>query len=110
MASIKTRGPKNARRHYVSYDVGRTSEGKRVQRMHLLKRVTNMADARQELARVEREVTAGGDPFVVIVKETVGPLLDRWRAALRNRSAADDRGPSQEPPGAALQGDDRRPW
>ena len=27
MASIKTRGPKNAKRYYVNYDIGRTAEG-----------------------------------------------------------------------------------
>ncbi len=91
MASIKTRGPKNARRYYVAFDVGRTPEGRRIQRMHLLKGATNLADARQELARVEREVVASRDPFAPVVKEQVGPLLDRWQESLTNRSAADDR-------------------
>jgi len=31
MASIKTRRPKNARRYYINDDVGRTTEGKRIQ-------------------------------------------------------------------------------
>jgi integrase len=91
VASIKTRGPKNARRYYVNYDVGRTTEGQRIQRMHLLKGVTNLVDARQELARVERDVVADRDPFAPVVKEQVGPLLDRWKESLTNRSAADDR-------------------
>ena len=56
MASIKTRGPKDARRFYVAHDVDRTPSGKRIQRTNLLKGVTTLADARQEVARVEREV------------------------------------------------------
>lgn len=91
MASIRTRGPKNARRYYVACDVGGATEGKRVQRMHLMKGVNNLVDARQELARVERELAAGRDPFAVIVKEAIGALLNRWKEGLSNRSAEDDR-------------------
>jgi hypothetical protein len=92
MASIKTRGPKNARRYFVNYDIGRTAEGKRVQRMHLLKGVEDMRQARQELARVERELSAGKDPFAEVrAPEAMGPLLERWRDGLTNRNADDDR-------------------
>lgn len=92
MASIKTRGPKNAKRYYVNYDIGRTAEGKRVQRMHLLKGVENAQQARQELARVERDLAAGKDPFAgVRVPEAMKPVLERWRDGLANRNADDDR-------------------
>src|SRR5436305_440832 len=92
MASIKTRGPKNARRYYVAYDVGRTAAGKRVQRMHLLKGVENGKQATQELARVERDLAAGLEPFPTkVAAEAVGDLLKRWRDTLTNRNADDDR-------------------
>jgi hypothetical protein len=66
VASIETRGPKNAKRYFVKYDIGRTAEGKRVQRMHLLRGVEDMRQAHQELARVERELQASKDPFAVL--------------------------------------------
>jgi integrase len=92
MACIKTRGPKNARRFYVNYDIGRTAEGKRVQRMHLLKGVQDLKQARQELARVERDLAAGKDPFAdVRAPEAMKELLERWRDGLTNRNADDDR-------------------
>jgi hypothetical protein len=43
-------------------DRGLTVDGKRVRSRRLLKGVQNMFDARQELARVERDVQAGRDP------------------------------------------------
>lgn len=92
MASIKIRGPKNAKRYYVNYDIGRTAERKRVQRMHLLKGVQDMRQARQELARVERDLSAGKDPFAgVRAPEAMKPLLERWQDGLTNRNADDDR-------------------
>src|SRR5262245_59819570 len=92
MASIKTRGPKNAKRYYVNYDIGRSAEGKRVPRMHLLKGVENAQQARQELARVERDLSAGKDPFAQArVPEAMKPLLERWSDGLANRNANDDR-------------------
>ena len=81
MACIKTRGPKNATRYYASYDVGRTADGKRVMRMHLLKGVRNMPQAREELGRVEHELAARRDPFPgpAIVPSAVKPLMETWR-------------------------------
>ena len=55
-----------------------------------------MAQARQELARVERDLAAGRDPFqdgvvVPIPGGPVGPLLLQWAESLKNRNARDDR-------------------
>jgi hypothetical protein len=55
--------------------------------MHLMKGVDNLVDARQELARVERELAAGRNPFAVVVKEAVGALLNRWTGCGRWRRA-----------------------
>src|SRR6478609_5943086 len=92
MANLVKRGKKGDPKFYVQYVVGRTPEGKRAQRMHLLKGVVTMPQARQELARVERDLTAGRDPFAVVrAPEVVGPLLERFKKALTNRNAQDDR-------------------
>jgi integrase len=98
MAGILKRGPRNAPKFYAQFDWGETTGGRRVRSTRLLKGVENMFQARQELARVERELAAGRDPFPepeVVKKpepvETVGQLLDRWSGALDNRSADDDR-------------------
>jgi hypothetical protein len=96
MAGILKRGPRNAPRFYVQYDRGHTPDGERVRTTRLLKGVQNMFDARQELARVERDVQAGRDPFPEPVGRTGGgrdrgPLLQQWSEALKNRNARDDR-------------------
>ena len=49
MANIVKRGKKGAPRFYVQFVVGRTADGKRLQRMHLLKGVETLPQAKQEL-------------------------------------------------------------
>jgi integrase len=96
MAGIVKRGPRNAPKFYVQFDRGHSADGKRVRTTRLLKGVENMFQARQELARVEREVQAGRDPFpepliVSLAAGTAGPLLQQWSETLKNRNARDDR-------------------
>lgn len=96
MAGILKRGPRNAPRFYVQFDRGHMPDGKRVRSTRLLKGVENMLQARQEAARVEREVQAGRDPFpepviVLLPGATAGPLLRQWAETLKNRNARDDR-------------------
>ena len=92
MANVVKRGKKGEPRFYVQYVVGQTPDGKRAQRMHRSKGVVTMPQAKQELARVERDLTAGRDPFAVMrAPEVVGPLLERFKQALTNRNAQDDR-------------------
>jgi hypothetical protein len=96
MAGILKRGPRNALRFYVQFDRGHLLGGKRVRSTRLLKGVENLFQARQELARVERELQAGRDPFPepVLVPQpaaTAGPLLRQWAETLKNRNARDDR-------------------
>jgi integrase len=58
--------------------------------------VENIFQARQELARVERDAAAGRDPFpetaiVPLPGGSAGPLLRQWAETLKNRNARDDR-------------------
>jgi integrase len=92
MATIIKRGTRSEPKFFVSFRQGNQ------QRTKLLKGIIEKADARQELARVERELAAGRDPFPEPVVEpapkpveTVGQLLDRWAPSLTNRNADDDR-------------------
>ena len=96
MAGILKRGPRNAPKFYVQFYRGQTADGKWVRSTKLLKSVENMFQARQELARVEREVQAGRDPFpeTVVVPPAAGAagsLLEQWSETLKNRNARDDR-------------------
>ena len=92
MASIKRRGPRSAPRYFVNYTIGRTADGKRLQTDRLLKGVQTREQAIQQLARVERDLAAGKNPFAVVrPPELMGPLLRRWRDGLTNRNADDDR-------------------
>jgi integrase len=93
MASFRRRGPRNARKWYVRFETGRVVDDKRPQTDRLLKGVVNDYQATQELARVERELAAGRDPFPgpAVVPAAVKPLMENWRDSLTNRSAADDR-------------------
>ena len=61
--------------------------------MKLLRGVRDMAEARQQAAWAERELTAGRDPFPGpgIVPDSVAALIDRWAGGLTNRNAANDR-------------------
>ena len=83
MATILKRGSRAAPKFFIKYDVGVTEDGKRVQRMKLLRGVENALQARQEAARVERAVGAGQDPFPgpAIVPGTARDLLERWGKA-----------------------------
>src|SRR4029079_16917572 len=92
MANVVKRGSKNEPRYYVQYVAGRTPEGKRLPRMPLPRGVQTMAQARQRLAEVERDLAAGKDPFApAVAAQVVGPLMERWRGGLTNRSKGDDR-------------------
>ncbi len=93
MASLRRRGPRSARKWYVRFETGRAVDDKRPQTDRLLKGVINDFQAKQELARVERELAAGRDPFPgpAVVPAAVKPLLESWRDSLANRNAADDR-------------------
>jgi hypothetical protein len=93
MATILKRGSRAAPKFFIKYDVGVTEDGKRVQRMKLLRGVENVLQARQEAARVERAVGAGVDPFPVpaIVRGVARGLLEQWGKSLTNRNASNDR-------------------
>jgi hypothetical protein len=96
MAAIVKRGTRSAPKFYVQFVRGRTPGGDPVRATRLLKGVQNILDARQEAARVEREVAAGRDPFpdtVVVPAATggAGALIRQWKETLKNRNARDDR-------------------
>src|SRR5947207_551614 len=93
MATIIKRGSRTAPKFFIKFDAGVTADGQRVQRMKLLRGVRDMPEARQQAAWVEREITAGRDPFPGpgVVPDSVGTLIDRWAAALSNRNASNDR-------------------
>lgn len=96
MARVLKLGPRNAPKFYVQFDRGRTPDGKRLRCTRLLKGVENLPQARQEAARVEREIAADRDPFpegipVVVPGGVAGPLLQQWAGMLKNRNARDDR-------------------
>src|SRR5262245_60466828 len=97
MAGILKRGSRSAPRFYVQFDRGQTPDGARIRSTRVLKGVENMFQARQEPARVERELAAGRDPFrqeAVLVPAqagSAGPLLRQWAGTLKNRNARDDR-------------------
>jgi integrase len=93
MATIIKRGSRTAPKYFIKYDPGVTADGSRVQRMKLLRGIDNMPAARQEAARVEREIAAGRDPFPgpAVVPEAVGALMDQWAKGLTNRNATNDR-------------------
>ena len=91
MASIVDRGTRAAPKFFAKYDFI-DGEGARRQRWKLLAGVQNKKQAIQELARIEREVAAGRDPFPERVASTpIKALLDQWGKSLKNRNADDDR-------------------
>lgn len=92
MATLRSRGTRSNKRVYVRYEYDRG--GVREQRERLLRGIANASsyEAKQELARVEREVAAGNDPFPTAeATKKVGELLQQYMASLDNRSARDDR-------------------
>jgi integrase len=93
MATIVKRGSRTAPKFFIKYDAGVTEDGKRVQRMKLLRGVLNAQQARQEAARVERAIEAGADPFPgpAIVPSSARALLEQWAKSLTNRNAPSDR-------------------
>ncbi len=93
MATILKRGNRTAPRFFVKYDAGVTADGRRVQRMKLLPGVRDAPQARQVAARIERDLSAGRDPFPppAIVPGASGDLLDQWAKSLTNRNAPSDR-------------------
>ena len=91
MASIVDRGTRSAPKFFAKYDFIDAS-GERKQRWKLLAGVQTKKQATQELARVEREVAAGRDPFPErVAPSSIRPLLDQWGKSLKNRNADDDR-------------------
>jgi integrase len=80
---------------FCKYDFfGVDEEGKpeRKQRWKLLAGVQTKKQALQELARVERDVAAGQDPFPKrLVPAAVKALLESWAGGLTNRNAPSDR-------------------
>ncbi|HMC94477.1 MAG TPA: hypothetical protein VKO16_06865, partial [Polyangia bacterium] len=91
MASIVDRGTRSAPKFFAKYDFVDAS-GERKQRWKLLAGVQTKKQATQELARVEREVAAGRDPFPErVAPSSIRPLLDQWGKSLKNRNADDDR-------------------
>ena len=95
MAAIVKRGTRSNPKFYIQFSRGQTPDGEPVRCTRLLKGVQNLNQARDEVARVERELAAGRDPFeeVVIVPGTVGavaPLIKQWMDSLTNRNARDD--------------------
>ncbi len=95
MASIVDRGTRAAPKFFCKYDFfGVDEEGKpeRRQRWKLLAGVQNKKQALQELARVERDLATGKDPFPKQVMPTaVKALLEGWAEGLTNRNASNDR-------------------
>ena len=96
MAAIVKRGTRSEPKFYVQYNRGRTVDGKPVRSTRQLKGVRNLFQARQEAARVERELAAGRDPFATtaVVPGAVGPvrpLIKQWALGLTNRNSRDDR-------------------
>jgi integrase len=88
MACIVKRGSRSAPRYYVKHQplVGAAF-------MRVLPGVVNKDQAVEGLARIERALAAGRDPFPgpVAAPETVGSLMADWSAGLTNRNADDDR-------------------
>jgi integrase len=96
MAGIVKRGSRTAPKFYIQVHRRYLENGKRLRWTRLLKGVQNMFQARQELARVERELAAGADPFsratvAPLPAGTAGTLLIQWADTLKNRNARDDR-------------------
>jgi integrase len=93
MATIIKRGTRAAPKFFAKFDLGVTPDGKRAQRMKLLAGVGDLPSARQEAARIEREIAAGRNPFPgrTVVAGPAGTLLDQWAKGLTNRNAASDR-------------------
>src|SRR5215831_6073671 len=93
MSTIIKRGTRSAPKFFAKFDAGVTADGKRVQRMKLLVGVHDLPTARQEVARIEREVAAGRNPFpgAPVVPGAARGLLEQWSKSLANRNAANDR-------------------
>lgn len=92
MATLRTKGTRSSKRLYIRYEhiVG----GVRHQRERKLDGIVNASsyEAKQELARVEREVQAGRDPYPELeAGKKVGELMMKFKQNLNNRSARDDR-------------------
>lgn len=92
MATLRTKGSRDDRRVYVRYQVGAGPTRRQHERILPGIRKASEPEAKEEQARVEREVAAGRDPFPAAAAPTLlGPLLAQWTASLTNRSADDDR-------------------
>ncbi len=92
MATLRARGPRDARKVYIRYQVGEGDARQQFEKR--LDGISNASsrEAKQELARVERELFAGRDPYPPAAAPTkLGQLLEQWRDSLDNRSARDDK-------------------
>jgi len=78
MASLVKRGTRSAPKWFVKWDV-RTADGKAKQKWKLLPGIITAPDAHEELARVERALSKGEDPFPVRIEPTSArALLLKW--------------------------------
>jgi integrase len=92
MATLRAKGARDDRRVYVRWQVGSGETRRQCERLLPGIRKVSEPDARDELARVERDVAEGRDPFPAAAAPTLlGPLLEQWRDSLTNRSSDDDR-------------------
>ena len=73
MASLVKRGTRSAPKWFVKWDV-RTVDGTK-QKWKLLPGIVTAPDAHEELARVERALSKGEDPFPVRIEPTAAEAL-----------------------------------
>jgi len=91
MASIVKRGTRSAPQFHVKWTVT-TADGKPKQIWKRLRGVETQKQAIDELARIERALGKGEDPFPVRVEPTaVKGQMEKWATSLENRNASSDR-------------------
>ena len=100
MASLVKRGTQSAPKWFVKWDV-RTVDGTK-QKWKLLPGIVTAPDAHGELARVERALSKGQDPFPVRVEPTAAEALFlKWTGT--GKPVLDDQGnPKTDASGEAL--------
>lgn len=91
MASIVKRGTRAAPQFHVKW-IATTADGKPKQIWKRLRGVETRKQATDELARIERALDKGEDPFPVRIEPTaVKVQMEKWAASLENRNAPSDR-------------------
>lgn len=90
MATLVKRGTRSAPKWFVKWDV-RTVEGKTKQKWKLLPGIVTAPDAHGELARVERALSKGMDPFPLRIEPTAAEALFLKRSGRRWRTRASSR-------------------